>query len=406
LAFPLQPTMLSTRHLLLLFGGVCSIFLLLSIQFKGPADGYEGDEESLSDDLLEFEPLNPDQGQDLHILPVPELSHRPVHQVEQDDGISFEKSPSQDGGADALAFRKQLESSTSFTSHSPTLTFTHIYVVSLPTRQDRRANMSRIADALNLKFTFIDAVLKDSHLIQWIGERVAETRVKKRPHLAKALGVLPEEVGGMGIGSIWLSRQGDQGNGGELQLPSLNEPKYDNLDWVAYLDKATDTTGTPLALEQDKEPLEERLQPNDPNFNVTAALWDSVEPMESRQIVAAVLSTWFSHTRAMKAMLANGDESALFLEDDVDIEWDIEGRWASIYRRLPSDWDVVFLGHCWGREMTSASLEIGAVIHRLKFGFHRANQFTPASLHISHATLSARLCAQQVGRSKSPRAAV
>lgn len=67
-------------------------------------------------------------------------------------------------------------------------------------------------------------------------------------------------------------------------------------------------------------------------------------------------------------MVENEDESALILEDDVDVEWDLERTWARIRRRLPGererelnggkgemDWDVSFLGHCWGRELLSES---------------------------------------------------
>lgn len=53
----------------------------------------------------------------------------------------------------------------------------------------------------------------------------------------------------------------------------------------------------------------------------------------------------------MKEMIKNGDESALILEDDVDIEWDLEMLWNPIAGKLPLDWEVVYLGHCWGREL-------------------------------------------------------
>lgn len=82
-----------------------------------------------------------------------------------------------------------------------------------------------------------------------------------------------------------------------------------------------------------------------------------------------VISTFFGHTRAIKKVLENGDESALILEDDVDVEWDLERVWARVRRRLPGErerelggngegdvgWDVSFLGHCWGRELLSES---------------------------------------------------
>lgn len=66
----------------------------------------------------------------------------------------------------------------------------------------------------------------------------------------------------------------------------------------------------------------------------------------------------------VKQMLVDGCESALMMEDDVDVEWDLERVWSRIRRRLPvasgrdgeeDEWDVSFLGHCWGRELLSES---------------------------------------------------
>lgn len=54
-------------------------------------------------------------------------------------------------------------------------------------------------------------------------------------------------------------------------------------------------------------------------------------------------------------MLANGNESALILEDDVEFEWDVERIWSRIERKLPSSWDLTFLGHCWGKELLRTS---------------------------------------------------
>lgn len=53
----------------------------------------------------------------------------------------------------------------------------------------------------------------------------------------------------------------------------------------------------------------------------------------------------------MKIILENEDESALVLEDDVDLEWDFESLWNNIERKLPGDWDITFPGHCWGKEL-------------------------------------------------------
>ena len=247
-----------------------------------------------------------------------------------------------------LAYRIKLESTTSPSTyqHSPTLTFDRIYVVSLPSRTDRRETMSRIAKALGLTLTFIDATPKDAPVIAWIGERVLEVRKRKRTALEKALGQPANEIGGMGIGSVWLSRPGSQGASGTLELPSLaDDIRWGGKDWVAYMREQES-----LRLADPK--LKDVLKPNNPKFNLTAKLWDPLERIDARQILPAVLATWHSHMKAVQTMQANGDASALVLEDDVDIEWDVERMWAAVHRRLPSNWEMAFLGHCWSREMS------------------------------------------------------
>lgn len=79
----------------------------------------------------------------------------------------------------SLAYRHQLELSTTpseFLTHSPTLTFSNIYVLSLPSRQDRRDQIQRVADALGLKIEFVDAKDKEDPIFGWIAQRVKETR--------------------------------------------------------------------------------------------------------------------------------------------------------------------------------------------------------------------------------------
>lgn len=40
----------------------------------------------------------------------------------------------------------------------------------------------------------------------------------------------------------------------------------------------------------------------------------------------------------------------IVLEDDIDMERDIQARLQDVWTALPSEWDVVFLGHCWSDE--------------------------------------------------------
>lgn len=225
-------------------------------------------------------------------------------------------------------------------STPPRPAFDHVYVVSLPSRQDRRDQMRQIAAALQLNITFIDATLSSDPKITWIAEHVYDVRQQKAKHLlstarGKSRADQQEpEVGGMGVGSVWLAMDGQRSRRGKtLHLPPIP-------NWVAALYEAVDA--------------DRQLHPQDPHFDVTAHLRDPIERIESRQLNAAVLSTWFSHVEAWRLMQRNADKAALFLEDDIDMEWDFAARWASIDSKLPPDWHSVFAGHCWGREMTCA----------------------------------------------------
>ncbi|KZT64019.1 hypothetical protein DAEQUDRAFT_733160 [Daedalea quercina L-15889] len=51
------------------------------------------------------------------------------------------------------------------------------------------------------------------------------------------------------------------------------------------------------------------------------------------------------------------DEVSVILEDDVDMERDIHDRLREVWRSLPDDWDIVFLGHCWSNETYYPALD-------------------------------------------------
>ena len=123
---------------------------------------------------------------------------------------------------------------------------------------------------------------------------------------------------------------------------------YGNRHWVSHLEALAASGGHHTSLRP------ATTKPS--SLNVTSLLWDPLEPLAVRQVHEGVISTYWGQTRAIRRMLENGDEVALILEDDVDVEWDLmDGFWDRIERRLPRrggeyDWDVTFLGHCWGGE--------------------------------------------------------
>lgn len=84
--------------------------------------------------------------------------------------------------SNTLTYRDHLERTTSPAAqiiHSTTLTFDAIYVLSLPTRTDRREQMTELAKAHGLRLTFVDAANKNEPFIRWIAERAVETRKER-----------------------------------------------------------------------------------------------------------------------------------------------------------------------------------------------------------------------------------
>ena len=295
------------------------------------------------------------------------------------EDISATSSPSS-----SMDYRRHLEMTTSpsgFLQHSPTLGFTHIYVLSLPHRTDRRKTMSKLAAALGIHVTFIDAVTKESSVISWIAERASEVRDLKRRLIAEHLGVSEGAVGGMGVGTVWLttsaSRGGSRANQARLrgiQFPSLALKAYGGKDWITHLwDPSTDHS---------------TLHASDPNFNVTKAMFDPLERIPERQISAATVSTFYNHLRVMREMEKNGDRTALVLEDDVDVEWDLERRWMGMLRRLPRNWEAVFLGHCWGKELYGT---YRTLLHQ-SFPLSEPRRAEPQYLHPNLHKSTAPLC--------------
>ncbi|ORY77595.1 hypothetical protein BCR35DRAFT_280062 [Leucosporidium creatinivorum] len=249
---------------------------------------------------------------------------------------------------DPLAYRKYLEATTSPTAqitHHPTLGFSKIYVLSLPNRTDRREEMNKLARALGVEVTFVDAADKGEGFIKWIAERVGESRQLRASVMAKARHTSPSSIGGLAIGTDWLSPTLDLGtptSPGHIPFPPFpSNSSYTGGNWVTHLE----------ALHS--EGRHTTLKPSDPAFNVTKALHDPRERKEVRQLHEGIISTWWGQSRVVKQMLEDGCESALVLEDDVDVEWEVERIWSRIRRRLPKDWGVVMLGHCWSHEILS-----------------------------------------------------
>ncbi|KAJ7623549.1 hypothetical protein FB45DRAFT_707001, partial [Roridomyces roridus] len=77
----------------------------------------------------------------------------------------------------------------------------------------------------------------------------------------------------------------------------------------------------------------------------------SFNPTEQCTLTPGRIACYHSHYSAIQhAASAAVPHVALFLEDDIDVESDIQERLASVWEYLPEDWDMLFLGHCWSDE--------------------------------------------------------
>ncbi|KAF8174118.1 hypothetical protein K438DRAFT_1849404 [Mycena galopus ATCC 62051] len=92
-----------------------------------------------------------------------------------------------------------------------------------------------------------------------------------------------------------------------------------------------------------------------------------------------------SHLSAIqRASTHERDKAVLILEDDVDMEADIKERLSSIWTLLPSDWDIVFLGHCWSNDSPCPPLGYAS---EPSHDFDLPSSTSTTLLHPSHGPL-------------------
>ncbi|CAG8738500.1 6665_t:CDS:1, partial [Dentiscutata heterogama] len=67
---------------------------------------------------------------------------------------------------------------------------------------------------------------------------------------------------------------------------------------------------------------------------------------EKSSLRLGVKACYLSHYRLYESIVKRGYESALILEDDVDMELNITDIMTKAHQNLPNDWDLLFIGHC------------------------------------------------------------
>ncbi len=249
---------------------------------------------------------------------------------------------------------------------SPTLgVFSQVFVVSRPTRLDRRATMQQLRAALSLDWTYVDAISSEDTLVDQVAECVRLSR--KNNHLRTF---------------DWPPRSDVDQVVRSPPLPPLDAsvpwlfataatpcryPVPPPLNTSAHAPGLADNTSQSAGPSAD---LQSRaISPS--SLPLTCAVQDRTHGVKYKPsllsymlLTPAKFACWYSHLDAIQRVaayddsLADADDSgargaALILEDDVDMERDVRGRLREVWSVLPDDWDIVFLGECCAGSQTA-----------------------------------------------------
>ncbi|KAJ7287136.1 hypothetical protein C8J57DRAFT_1652959, partial [Mycena rebaudengoi] len=75
------------------------------------------------------------------------------------------------------------------------------------------------------------------------------------------------------------------------------------------------------------------------------------------------VACWKSHYDVLRKIAEGPDDVAIVLEDDIDMEWTLERRLQYLFHALPSNWDVLMIGHCASDENTFHALPGNPHLH-------------------------------------------
>lgn len=253
----------------------------------------------------------------------------------------------------------------------------NIYVVSLPHRTDRRAAMERLKQALELDWTYVDAVPSGDPSIVDVLERVRRTRFPPGelqddlpqqfawPDIleidALVHSSMPLDLAGS---DIWAKSPDDTNFFSDSSVWPPNkrglEQSLDDLDGIleAHLpETAFGPDIAPLTCATRNNITGPEFTPSLPPYMILTpakvACWMShLEVI--RRIANSVAPDTLASAPSGNAVVTSYNPLSrgvgIVLEDDIDMERDIQARLQDVWTALPSEWDVVFLGHCWSDE--------------------------------------------------------
>ncbi|KAL1696111.1 hypothetical protein GGG16DRAFT_44305 [Schizophyllum commune] len=184
---------------------------------------------------------------------------------------------------------------------------TQAYVISLPRRDTRRTDMQRLAKMMGTSWNFVDATdMTDSAVSHIFSNLSDEIDIPFD---------WPEDI--------------DYLAAGDSHIPSASSDLWPSLS----------VNSPPTPWQMACAEYDFTLSP----YTSSTPNWLVLTPPR--------VACWQSHVTVIRRIVDEGrDGPFIILEDDVDMEKDTARRLRDLWPLLPSDWDVVFLGHCWSNE--------------------------------------------------------
>ncbi len=224
--------------------------------------------------------------------------------------------------------------------------FSHIFVVSRPTRLDRRSAMEQLRAGLGIQWTYIDALSYEDSVVEEIGECVRS----QRKHVHQRQFTWPS-----GLDELSRSPTPFTHNGSMTGLSPIMPCTFP----LPAERPAPPTNSGPIV----ETPHSRALKPSSAP-PLTCAIQDRTHGVRFKPTLPSYmlltppkLACWYSHLDAIMRFTGLDSESldwhqrpapsgdaVLILEDDVNMERDIDSRLGEIWETLPRDWDIVFLG--------------------------------------------------------------
>ncbi|KAI8983299.1 hypothetical protein BD414DRAFT_490493 [Trametes punicea] len=237
--------------------------------------------------------------------------------------------------------------------------FFDILVVSRPSRLDRRATMEQLRLALGVSWTYIDAVSYDDPIVHSIMDCVRSVRSSTRSRRFS----WPED---WNPDTPWQY----------LSVTSLKSSCYLLLSGTpSRMMSSSQISSTAILTGRH---LSERVLPRamtaPTSYSaelLTCAKGNRVQGVSFKQslpsymlLTPAKVACWQSHLAAIRRIAEYRDSrdllasdaarAFLVLEDDVDMEMSISKTLRVIWDRLPTEWDIIFLGeYLWRRTSPS-----------------------------------------------------